>query len=232
MVGSEQSYRLPFEASSCFVSLFEQLETSKRELAVSSYGISVTTLEEVFIRVGKGTEDEEDRQHLSSIRLSTKEKTASRQNSTDFAAGDKTPIKEGLADNRQVSFADDDLLLDQNDVGQAFLGDSGNVSEKRVFMTHTKALLRKRLIYGMRDKKSFCFQLVIPTILVLLGMILLTVRNNADQQSIVLADSAAKFNSKLSTSLRNPVPVYIENANTHAQSVVDKLSPNEGGESR
>ena len=51
MVGSEQSYRLPFAASSKFVGLFETLEKDKAKLGVGSYGISVTTLEEVFIKV-------------------------------------------------------------------------------------------------------------------------------------------------------------------------------------
>ncbi|GMI20925.1 hypothetical protein TeGR_g12 [Tetraparma gracilis] len=239
MVGSEQSYRLPFDASGGFVGLFESLESDKEQLCVSSYGISVTTLEEVFIRVGKGTEDEEDRQHLSTIRQSSAAAAPPNLAGADSAAGrigdkGKNKNKEEASEKRQVSFADDDgtagLLMDNEDVGQAFLSSSGRVSEKRVFLTHTRALLKKRLIYGMRDKKSFCFQLVIPTILVLLGMILLTVRSNADQPSIVLADAAAQFNPKMSEGLRNPVLVYVENDNAVAASVASYLSSDNGGE--
>jgi len=52
-VGAEQSFRLPFEASGVFVELFSAFDAHKAELGISEYGISVTTLEEVFIRVGE-----------------------------------------------------------------------------------------------------------------------------------------------------------------------------------
>jgi len=94
---------------------------------------------------------------------------------------------------------------------EAFLSRrTGKVSEKRVFLIHTKALLKKRFIYGMRDKKSFCFQLVIPTMLVFLGMILLTVRSHADQPSIQLLYTGSEFNPSLSEDNRNPLPVLMD----------------------
>jgi ATP-binding cassette subfamily A (ABC1) protein 3 len=51
-VGAEQSFRLPFSASSKFVELFGVLDSRKAQLGIGEYGISVTTLEEVFLRVG------------------------------------------------------------------------------------------------------------------------------------------------------------------------------------
>lgn len=41
---------------------------------------------------------------------------------------------------------------------------------------HFKALLAKRATYGLRDKKSQFFQLIVPTLLFLLGLILLRLR--------------------------------------------------------
>lgn len=49
--GSELSYRFPFSASNQFPTLFDAIENDKKNLGVSDYGISVTTLEEVFLRV-------------------------------------------------------------------------------------------------------------------------------------------------------------------------------------
>ena len=46
-VGSELSFRLPFEATSRFVELFSELDANKLALNIAQYGISVTTLEEV-----------------------------------------------------------------------------------------------------------------------------------------------------------------------------------------
>lgn len=52
-VGAEQSFRLPFAASNVFVELFSAFDSQKEILGIAEYGISVTTLEEVFIRVGE-----------------------------------------------------------------------------------------------------------------------------------------------------------------------------------
>jgi len=45
--GSEVSFRLPFESSSAFPALFSYLDDHQEELGIATYGISVTTLEEV-----------------------------------------------------------------------------------------------------------------------------------------------------------------------------------------
>lgn len=46
-----------------------------------------------------------------------------------------------------------------------------------IFMVHFKALLAKRAKYGMRDKKSLFFQLIVPTLLFLFGLVLLRGRS-------------------------------------------------------
>jgi ATP-binding cassette subfamily A (ABC1) protein 3 len=58
-VGAELSFILPSQASTQFPHLFDVLDDKKNELGISSFGISVTTMEEVFIHVGSGA-DEED----------------------------------------------------------------------------------------------------------------------------------------------------------------------------
>ena len=57
-VGAELSYILPSSATASFPELFDKLETEKAALGISSFGISVTTMEEVFIKVGEGVDDE------------------------------------------------------------------------------------------------------------------------------------------------------------------------------
>ncbi|XP_061181930.1 phospholipid-transporting ATPase ABCA3-like isoform X1 [Saccostrea echinata] len=54
-IGAELSFRLPHESTGNFQALFDDLETNKQEFGISSYGASVTTMEEVFIRVGEGS---------------------------------------------------------------------------------------------------------------------------------------------------------------------------------
>ena len=49
-VSAELSYILPHESSHRFEELFTQLENRRDELSISSYGASVTTMEEVFLK--------------------------------------------------------------------------------------------------------------------------------------------------------------------------------------
>eukprot|EP01084_Bolivina_argentea_P154983 270135_1 len=52
-VGNEIKYQLPFEETDKFAQLFETLDNKKDELGIGSYGISMTTLEEVFCKIGE-----------------------------------------------------------------------------------------------------------------------------------------------------------------------------------
>ncbi|XP_004627914.1 ATP-binding cassette sub-family A member 3 [Octodon degus] len=51
--GAELSFILPKESTHRFESLFSKLEKKQKELGIASFGASVTTMEEVFLRVGK-----------------------------------------------------------------------------------------------------------------------------------------------------------------------------------
>ena len=55
-VAGELSYKLPLAASAAFPDLFDLLDSRLKDWGLQSYGISVTTLEEVFLRVGKDAE--------------------------------------------------------------------------------------------------------------------------------------------------------------------------------
>jgi len=49
-MGSMLCYKLPSEQTKQFPDLFEILERDKQMLGISSIGVSITTLEEVFLR--------------------------------------------------------------------------------------------------------------------------------------------------------------------------------------
>lgn len=54
--GTELAFKLPRDESSSFAPLLSELEGRKAELGVVSCGLSVTTLEEVFLKVSAGSE--------------------------------------------------------------------------------------------------------------------------------------------------------------------------------
>lgn len=69
-VGSEISFQLPLGASHQFATMFASMDESLQTLGLLSYGISVTTLEEVFIKVAEA--NDEDNQHtLANVVQST-----------------------------------------------------------------------------------------------------------------------------------------------------------------
>ncbi len=49
----EVSYTLPTKSVNKFNSLFNQIEKSGKTYGIQSYGVSMTSLEEVFLKLGK-----------------------------------------------------------------------------------------------------------------------------------------------------------------------------------
>merc|ERR1712226_475819 len=69
-VGTELSFRLPVGAASQFTPMFEGLDKEIDEGVVSTYGVSITTLDEVFLLVARGGSAEKKEAYKSSTRIS------------------------------------------------------------------------------------------------------------------------------------------------------------------
>lgn len=52
-IGRELKYVLPTQELDKFERLFEDLEERSESLCISSYGVSLTTMEDVFLNIGK-----------------------------------------------------------------------------------------------------------------------------------------------------------------------------------
>jgi len=55
-VSSEIIYQLPTESSPIFKEFFKEFDSNLYALGVRSYGVGITTLEEVFLKIGHGEE--------------------------------------------------------------------------------------------------------------------------------------------------------------------------------
>uniref|UniRef100_A0A1I7TY24 ABC transporter domain-containing protein n=1 Tax=Caenorhabditis tropicalis TaxID=1561998 RepID=A0A1I7TY24_9PELO len=87
-VGQEVTFLLPAEYRKIFPSLFKELEDHREECGITSFGVSITTMEEVFLKVGQQAEDrfnkengiengyskmiEKDDPHLKNLRATTR----------------------------------------------------------------------------------------------------------------------------------------------------------------
>jgi len=72
-VSSEVTFQLPNSSVSKFKTFFEAIDNNLEDLQIKSYGVGVTTLEEVFLKVGDGV-DEEGKFDAKGARNSEQEK--------------------------------------------------------------------------------------------------------------------------------------------------------------
>lgn len=72
-IGAEVFFRIPLDQSPHFPAFFRAVDQRKAEIGVRSYAVSVTTLEEVFLKVGsvadvvKDREDEEKNEEITNL---------------------------------------------------------------------------------------------------------------------------------------------------------------------
>ncbi|CAK4089010.1 unnamed protein product [Aphanomyces euteiches] len=90
-VGTEISFQLPLDCSHLFAPMFSELDTNLSKFGVLSYGISVTTLEEVFIKVAEV--GDEHHQHT----LQPRTNGADRREDKGFKIDVNTPKQSKLA---------------------------------------------------------------------------------------------------------------------------------------
>jgi ATP-binding cassette subfamily A (ABC1) protein 3 len=182
-VGSELSYQLPLSASSTFADLFETFDNQKEELGIVNYGVSVTTLEEVFLKVAHG--GDHDKKKLS------KAKKELSQRRIGISGSDRSLNDEAEVDKpKHVGVAHHDKLSVDSQCGY--------------FMRHMYALFFKRAVYFLRDKKAWFFGFILPSLFVLFGLILMQLAAPSVNQP-ALEISMNTFNPALS-SMANPVP--------------------------
>eukprot|EP01135_Chromosphaera_perkinsii_P008446 Nk52_evm14s1360 gene=Nk52_evmTU14s1360 len=91
-VGAEISYILPSNESSAFGPMFRELEANKNSLRYASYGISVTTLEEVFLKVGEIEDKLENKDGLA-IEIGKEKKKVSNEEFISDPENGTVPLK-------------------------------------------------------------------------------------------------------------------------------------------
>jgi len=172
-VSAEVQYQLPLASTGQFQSFFKDLDEHMDQLSLEQYGISVTTLEEVFLRVAKGEDEEEDDEIVP-------ENPISRRRSRKIT----DPVSISLADmssiNKEV-YTKDEIDPDQQSLQAKLVTDqasSFNIAENRVkgirLFSHMFALLQKRFWYSIRDLKGLMCEIFLPILVVVVGLALLT----------------------------------------------------------
>lgn len=175
----------------------------KHYFGIESYGISVTTLEEVFLRVaGCDFDEAECLEEQKDVVLPDYVVSQACHN---YAPKKRFHSKLCGSYMKVVGFIFTILQRACSLFFAAILSFMRFLSmqcccscmlTRSTFWKHAKALLIKRAVSARRDRKTIVFQLLIPAIFLFFGLLFLKLRPHPDQQSVTFTTSY--FNPLLS----------------------------------
>ncbi|XP_056305293.1 phospholipid-transporting ATPase ABCA3 [Danio aesculapii] len=187
--GAELSYILPKESTSRFELLFAELEMNRDELGIASYGASVTTMEEVFLRVGKLVDSSLD---IQAIQLPALQYQHERR-SHDWTMDDSSSIS-GMTD--VTDFTDSCTMISE---------DGSNIklnTGARLYMQQFYAMFLKRALYSWRNWKVMVAQFLVPLIFTVLALVV--------ARSLPSSHSSPQLRLALKQYGQTHVPVAVE----------------------
>ncbi|XP_028395322.1 ATP-binding cassette sub-family A member 3-like [Dendronephthya gigantea] len=148
--GAELSYILPRQSSQNFSTLFAKLEDKHEELGIASYGASMTTMEEVFMKVGIESDETLDDKLKATYGGNAEDITAS----VSSIGTEETP---NGVNNRL------------NAIGKpsAFVLNTGML----LYLQRWIAMFKKRYLHSRRHKIAIISQLLMPLVFTLFALI-------------------------------------------------------------
>ncbi|XP_040903453.1 phospholipid-transporting ATPase ABCA1b [Toxotes jaculatrix] len=169
-LGHELTYVLPYSAAKdgAFVELFKDLDEKLPDLGISSYGVSDTTLEEIFLKVAEdnGVDTEVPSDGTLPVRR--------RRRTHAFGGGDHQSCLRPLTedDNNDCNDSDGDPECRETDWlncadGKGSYQVKGWSLKKQQFV----ALMWKRFLYARRSRKGFFAQIVLPAVFVCIALV-------------------------------------------------------------
>ncbi|XP_067379656.1 phospholipid-transporting ATPase ABCA1-like isoform X3 [Channa argus] len=170
-IGQEITYILPYGGArdGTFALLFQKLDLAMADLSLTSYGISDTTLEEIFLKVADDTGVDAEIQTTKEVfvrdckrssRESKRNSIASVRSKTEQGSG-KTELRERFTSKVE------DLKRNASVSGKGSTAITGWKLIRRQFL----ALFIKRFHHARRSRKGLIAQVVLPAVFVCLSLI-------------------------------------------------------------
>ncbi|XP_072460287.1 phospholipid-transporting ATPase ABCA1 isoform X2 [Notamacropus eugenii] len=164
-IGHELTYVLPYEAAKegAFVELFHEIDDRLSDLGISSYGISETTLEEIFLKVAED----------SGVDAETSDGTLpARRNRHAF--GDRQSCLHPFTEDDVFDPNDSDVDPESRETDLlSGMDGKGSCQVKGWKLTQQQfvALLWKRWLIARRSRKGFFAQIVLPAVFVCIALV-------------------------------------------------------------
>lgn len=206
-IGTELMIQLPFESTAGFPALFRALDKEQSTLGITSYAISVTTLEEVFLKVLQP-------EHLSN-------------NSTSNNAEDDKEHS-GAQVVVTVTTNSNPMTVKTSEMGEAMSVTQPDAcrGQYRILQQQFIALVRKRMLYGKRDRNMLLFRTLLPIVVIFAGLAALRqslfLKNDPKKQ----LDTASEYPLGIGT----PIPMSFPGESLAVSSFADVIDFFSGGE--
>uniref|UniRef100_A0A7N9AXI4 P-type phospholipid transporter n=1 Tax=Mastacembelus armatus TaxID=205130 RepID=A0A7N9AXI4_9TELE len=169
-LGHELTYVLPYTAAKdgAFVELFKDLDQKLPELGISSYGVSDTTLEEIFLKVAEDNGVDTEVPSDGTLPVQRRRRTHA------FGGGDPQSCLRPLTedDNHDCNDSDGDPECRETDWLNCTDGKgSYQVKGWSLMRQQFVALMWKRFLYARRSRKGFFAQIVLPAVFVCIALV-------------------------------------------------------------
>lgn len=195
-ISMEIKFQLPTSDSSLFEPFFRSLDDNKQSLGIQSYGISLTTLEEVFLKVASGTSSEEAQNNkeigpkpeAQNSEMADKPILPSALKERQFDHGNPS-ILDGASDKKMQQLEEGrlDIAHELQDLPRL----------KNIFWIHFFALVKKRVIYFKRDYKGLVCEILLPILVISLGLLITLINFIVDSPDMVFDPKALQIDSSI-----------------------------------
>eukprot|EP00854_Cymbomonas_tetramitiformis_P022622 gene22622-27306_t len=166
-VAAELTFRLPLDATPLFPDLFRELEEEGAALGVASFGVSMTTLEDVFLHLGDeaAAAEAEDGKPLSLEAVELSEVAAGGRGAHPASV----PAEEAVGEQEQERAA-----LVEVELGLDAAEADGQLPRQHCgFFQSVELMLLKRALVASRDMKAMAHFVLLPVVVVSLVLMIL-----------------------------------------------------------
>lgn len=212
-VGNEISFQLPIDSSDRFPDMFTKLDEMADCKNISTYGVGITTLEEVFLMVARG-DTMGKAEHLKSARNASLVRGSASHASISSASHTGTSValsKSNAGSNGQFrsqisgrsSMAS---TRSQSIRSEKSFRSDGSIQGSAAFSRHVQALFAKRAMNFKRDKKAWCCSTICPSLFALIGFLVVGYAPTTNRSMPPVLLTLDNNNPDAPVDLRNPIP--------------------------
>lgn len=183
----EMSFQLPMDAVSNFGKMFEDLDAHLGDYCIGGYGVSITTLEEVFIRIAQGEAEKKNELEAAEAALIEAVTDATTTSSVELGGIQDGIELQEMPNPEAEKEEDKDGLRISSGVPQAEILPVDWVGSMSSPWMQFYVMLLKRALVASREPQKFLLELGLPVIVVTLVLLMLSLTFTPAGPSMLLS---------------------------------------------